>query len=428
MSSTAPFFLQQFTDNAGKPLSAGKLFSYVGGSTNLPKPTYYDKDLTTQAPNPIILDASGTSPQYFMESGFYKFEVKDQNDVSIATRDYISVDGGSSNSSDYKVGTSISDTNPDFLTSKIVNGSGMSITEVVGATRYLEVSSLGTAKVSMSDSAGYLDSKFTSSPTVTFTTNGNVLSASVNPANVLNYKVKTSISDTTPGYLEQKINSTSTIAVTSEDGSIYLDVVPSAMVGDHKVLASPTDFEALTLDEKIAVDSNLSKEVISVDGVIKVSIGSYGKSASIDGDIQGYLVDKIKGGSGITITTTEDETNGTVLWVNSKTNLWTPIKYVNTTPYNVLDTDGTIVMTNDARTNPMSIFLPSAGANYLGRTVVIRGSSQWAGAVIVNPVIGSSLCGSTGLLAKGYEKNSYTCFYNNDTSGYIWFNDSWKLV
>lgn len=428
MSSTAPFFLQQLTDNSGKPLSGGKLFSYVGGSTNLPKALYYDKDFTTPCPNPLIADASGTLPQYFLASGFYKFEVKTSADVLISTRDYVQAGGVGSSSSDYKVKTSNSDTTPDFLFSKLVPGAGIDVTEVVGSTRQIEIASKGLAKVSMGDSAGYLDSKFTSSPSITFGTNGNVLSATVNVSNVLDYKVKTSVSDITPGFLEQKINSTDTIAVSSEDGSIYLDVVPSAMVGDHKVFASPSDYEALTLVEKIGVDSNLSKEVIGVDGVQIVSIGSYGKSASVNGDIQGYLVDKIRGGSGVTITTTSDETNGTVLWVNSKTNLWTPIKYVNGSSYTVLDTDGTIVMTNDARSAVMFITLPTAGVNYLGRTVVIRGSSQWAGGVVLNTVVGSAACGSNGSVAKGFEKNSFTCFYNNDTSSYSWFNDNWSVA
>lgn len=428
MSSTAPFFLQQLTDNSGKPLSGGKLFSYVGGSTNLPKTLYYDKDFTTPCPNPLIADASGTLPQYFLTSGFYKFEVKTSADVLISTRDYVQAGGVGSSSSEYKVKTSNSDTTPDFLISKLVPGAGMDVTEVVGATRQIEIASKGLAKVSMGDSAGYLDSKFTSSPSITFGTNGNVLSATVNVSNVLDYKVKTDSLDTTPAFLVDKFVSTPTISISSENSYVKLDVVSSALTGDHKVFAHFSDTTPGYLDEKIVTDSNLYKFVNDEDGVQTFEIGSLGKVGTVLGDIQGYLVDKIRGGSGVTITTTSDETNGTVLWVNSKTNLWTPIKYVNGSSYTVLDTDGTLVMGNDARSAVMFITLPTAGVNYLGRTVVIRGSSQWAGGVVLNTVVGSAGCGSNGSLAKGFEKNSFTCFYNNDTNSYVWFNDNWGIA
>lgn len=126
MSTTPVWFFQQYTDNNGKPLSNGKIYTYVAGSTNLPKATYYDKDLTILAPNPIILDASGNAPQYFLTSaGAYKFEITDQNNVVIATRDWIYSNGGgtSGTGSDHKVIINSSDTVPGYLSDKIVNSS-----------------------------------------------------------------------------------------------------------------------------------------------------------------------------------------------------------------------------------------------------------------------------------------------------------------
>lgn len=424
-----PFIQQQFFNDLGQPLSGGKLYSFTAGSTTIPKPLYLNSVLSIAAPNPLVLNASGRPQKYYMEVGGYNLVLKDSvgNLVDSWDNQFGSVGGGDI-VDNYTVKTSLSDTTPDFLISKLVPGAGMDVTEVVGATRQIEIASKGLAKVSMGDSAGYLDSKFTSSPSITFGTNGNVLSATVNVSNVLDYKVKTDSLDTTPAFLVDKFVSTPTISISSENSYVKLDVVSSALTGDHKVFAHFSDTTPGYLDEKIVTDSNLYKFVNDEDGVQTFEIGSLGKVGTVLGDIQGYLVDKIRGGSGVTITTTSDETNGTVLWVNSKTNLWTPIKYVNGSSYTVLDTDGTLVMGNDARSAVMFITLPTAGVNYLGRTVVIRGSSQWAGGVVLNTVVGSAGCGSNGSLAKGFEKNSFTCFYNNDTNSYVWFNDNWGIA
>lgn len=428
-----PFIQQQFFNDLGQPLSGGKLYSFTAGSTTIPKPLYLNSDLSITAPNPLVLNASGRPQKYYMEVGGYNLVLKDSvgNLVDSWDNQFGSVGGGDI-VDNYTVKTSLSDTTPDFLISKLVPGAGMDVTEVVGATRQIEIASKGLAKVSMGDSAGYLDSKFTSSPSITFGTNGTVISATVNPSSVLDYKVKTDSLDTTPAFLVDKFVSTPTISISSENSYVKLDVVSSALTGDHKVFAHFSDTTPGYLDEKITTDTNLYSFANTVSGTTTLEIGSYGKVAAFapigQADIQGYLVDKIRGGSGVTITTTEDETYGTVLWVNSKTNLWTPIKNINGSSYTVLDTDGTLVMGNDARSAVMFITLPTAGVNYLGRTVIIRGSSQWAGGVVSNTVVGSAGCGSNGSLAKGFEKNSFTCFYNNDTNSYVWYNDNWSIA
>src|SRR5688500_9557484 len=48
----------QFFDNSGNPLSGGKLFSYVIG-TSTKKTTWSNADLSIQNTNPIILDDAG---------------------------------------------------------------------------------------------------------------------------------------------------------------------------------------------------------------------------------------------------------------------------------------------------------------------------------------------------------------------------------
>ena len=188
MSITAPFFLQQLTDNNGKVLSGGKLYTYVGGSTNLPKTTYYDKDYTIPAPNPLICDASGTLPQYFLTSGAYKFAVYTSNDVLVATRDWIYGNSGSTSGTgdDHKVAVNGSDTQPGFLTDKLVPGSSIQISTVniPGLGLKTSITDDGRIRTNSSDSTtDYLANKIVNSSTVTWKTVGNTnkkLTANVN--------------------------------------------------------------------------------------------------------------------------------------------------------------------------------------------------------------------------------------------------------
>ncbi len=187
MSITAPYFLQQLTDNSGKPLSGGKIYTYVGGSTNLPKTTYYDKDYTIPAPNPLICDASGTAPQYFLTSGAYKFAVYTSNDVLVATRDWIYGSGGatSGSSDDHKVAVDGTDTNPGYLSDKIIGGGAVSVgtVNIPGVGLKTTVTGDGRTKTTTTDSLGYLENKIIDSPTITWETVGGVdkqLKATVN--------------------------------------------------------------------------------------------------------------------------------------------------------------------------------------------------------------------------------------------------------
>lgn len=103
----APWFLQQFVDPAnGKPLAGGKLYFFVAGSTTLPKNVYTDFALTMPWTQPLILDAGGYAPEYFMESGLYKVVVVQAGgnpDSPVYTRDNVSGtnNGGSVSSATY---------------------------------------------------------------------------------------------------------------------------------------------------------------------------------------------------------------------------------------------------------------------------------------------------------------------------------------
>ena len=79
----------QFFDNNGNPLTGGKLYSYVAGTTT-PQATYTSSAGVVAHSNPIILDAGGRVPggEIWLTDGLqYKFVLKNANDVLIGTYD-----------------------------------------------------------------------------------------------------------------------------------------------------------------------------------------------------------------------------------------------------------------------------------------------------------------------------------------------------
>jgi hypothetical protein len=80
----------QFFDNSGQVLTGGKVYTYLAGTTT-PAVTYTTNSGVTPNSNPIILNAAGRVPDsgeiWLTDSISYKFVLKDQNDVLIATYD-----------------------------------------------------------------------------------------------------------------------------------------------------------------------------------------------------------------------------------------------------------------------------------------------------------------------------------------------------
>jgi microcystin-dependent protein len=78
----------QFFSNDGLPLNAGKIYTYQAGSTT-PFATYTDVNGLIANTNPIILGTDGRPPStIWLEEGyFYKFVLKDSDDVTIQTYD-----------------------------------------------------------------------------------------------------------------------------------------------------------------------------------------------------------------------------------------------------------------------------------------------------------------------------------------------------
>ena len=129
MLSTVPFYLQQFHKD-GEPLSGGKLYTYIGGSTNAPKATYVDPNGATESSNPIILSSQGICPQFWCEAGLYKFVLTDSSGNEIASRDYVDgIGGGAAITGDHKVMVNSSDT-PAYLGSKVYADGGLVVQEV----------------------------------------------------------------------------------------------------------------------------------------------------------------------------------------------------------------------------------------------------------------------------------------------------------
>jgi hypothetical protein len=90
MASLTPTPKQQFFDDNGNPLVAGKVFTYAGGTTT-PIATYTDQTGLTANTNPIILDASGRCDIWLLATLAYKYVVTDENDVQLYTVDNIVV-------------------------------------------------------------------------------------------------------------------------------------------------------------------------------------------------------------------------------------------------------------------------------------------------------------------------------------------------
>ncbi|MGZ3770056.1 MAG: hypothetical protein ACXVCP_00410 [Bdellovibrio sp.] len=96
MAELSPFIKHRFFDSNGNPLAGGKLYSYVAGTTT-PKATFTDYSELSSNTNPIILDANGEC-NLWIGTGYYKFILKDANDVLQWTVDNVGQPGSSARS------------------------------------------------------------------------------------------------------------------------------------------------------------------------------------------------------------------------------------------------------------------------------------------------------------------------------------------
>lgn len=88
--------MTQQLDELGAPLAGGKLYLIQAGTVQTPQNGFQDSALTLPWPNPIVLDASGRLPQFFLADGSIKIRLTDVNGVEKLTADGIIVTGASS--------------------------------------------------------------------------------------------------------------------------------------------------------------------------------------------------------------------------------------------------------------------------------------------------------------------------------------------
>lgn len=84
---------QQF-DSQGRPLSGGLLYFFVAGTTT-PQNAYQDTTLTIPYPNPIVLDASGRVPPFYLADGLIKIRLSTSGGVTVIAADNLLVIGPS---------------------------------------------------------------------------------------------------------------------------------------------------------------------------------------------------------------------------------------------------------------------------------------------------------------------------------------------
>lgn len=92
MPQLAPVIGRQFFDDNGDPLTGGKLYAYLAG-TSTPVETYLDEAGTLNT-NPIILDSAGRCNLWISDSTSYKFILHDQFDVPVSQDDDVTVASG----------------------------------------------------------------------------------------------------------------------------------------------------------------------------------------------------------------------------------------------------------------------------------------------------------------------------------------------
>jgi hypothetical protein len=172
----SPVARQQFLDNSGNPLVGGKLFTYAKNST-VKQSTYTDSTGTIPNTNPIILDASGRTPNgLWLTSGVdYKFVVTNSTDTDppsspIYTED--NIQGSSGNTITTTDQWNVSALTPSYISANSFSFSGdTTVTYHVGRRIKALVSSgyiygtitnsafsTGTTTVTVLTDTGILDS------------------------------------------------------------------------------------------------------------------------------------------------------------------------------------------------------------------------------------------------------------------------------
>jgi hypothetical protein len=92
MTTLAPVLKHQFLDNNGNPLSGGKLFSYLAGTSEL-LATFADSSGLIRNPNPVILNSRGECDLWLDDASTYDFVLRSSTDVLIWTQNNVQAPG-----------------------------------------------------------------------------------------------------------------------------------------------------------------------------------------------------------------------------------------------------------------------------------------------------------------------------------------------
>ncbi len=95
MAGTISLSLSQQFNSQGAPLAGGRLYFFQAGTTT-PQSAYQDSGLTIPHANPIILDAAGRIPQFFLADGSIKIRLDSETGVTQLAADGILVIGAAS--------------------------------------------------------------------------------------------------------------------------------------------------------------------------------------------------------------------------------------------------------------------------------------------------------------------------------------------
>lgn len=95
MAGTINLALSQQFDMDGEPLGGGLLYFFAAGTTT-PQSAFQDTGLTIVHPNPIVLDASGRVPMFYLADGSIKIRLTDDSGVTVMAADNLLVIGPSS--------------------------------------------------------------------------------------------------------------------------------------------------------------------------------------------------------------------------------------------------------------------------------------------------------------------------------------------
>lgn len=161
----------QFFDSNGDPLSGGKVYTYIAGTTT-PKATYTDAAGGTPAANPIILDSSGRAEIWI--TGTYRIDVYTSADVLVRSVDNVPAftAGGDMTKAVYDAANIAQQvvglTASQSLTNKSVNG--VTLTTGGSATQFLNGAGSYAAPVITPTATPVALSGTSSTITVDFTT------------------------------------------------------------------------------------------------------------------------------------------------------------------------------------------------------------------------------------------------------------------